>query len=71
MTNLDALKALRSTVCACGNSKSTMRTFCGPCYSKLPSTAQRALYKKIFEGYLEAYEAALKLLGMSENLSKV
>jgi hypothetical protein len=67
MTNLNALNALRSTTCACGKSKPELRSFCWGCYHKLPPPARRSLYKRIFAGYLEAYEVALKLLGLHQH----
>jgi hypothetical protein len=61
--NLQAVASLRSDTCPmCGAGKTPMRTFCGGCFGRLPSALARALYRKVFEGYLEALQAALEHL---------
>lgn len=61
--NLQAVDSLRSDTCPmCGAGKTSMRTFCGGCFGRLPSPLASALYRKVFEGYLEAVQAALRHL---------
>lgn len=61
--NKAAVESLRSPTCpACGAGKTPMRTLCGGCYARLPSALATALYRRVFEGYLEAVQAALKYL---------
>lgn len=49
--------------CRCGLSKDKGVTFCRHCYFSLPATYQRALHRKLGEGYTEAYAAAVRYLG--------
>lgn len=61
------LASLRSTLCpCCGGGKSERRTLCGTCYYVLPKRERTALYNLLGDGYAEAVEAALKLLGVSD-----
>ena len=58
-----ALDNLESTVCpSCGNLKPKRKSFCGPCYWKLPKPTRIALYKPMSEGYAEIYDEALDWL---------
>ena len=56
------LKELRSNECFCGKSKKRGYSFCTGDYLALPGDIQRALYKRIGEGYEQAYEEAVKWL---------
>jgi hypothetical protein len=61
--NLQAVASLRSDTCPmCGQGKTPMRSFCGACFGRLPSPLAQALYRRVFEGYLEALQAALEYL---------
>jgi len=53
---------LMSDECACGNPKQPSRSFCYRCYMALPGDMRRDLWKRLGEGYEEAYEAAVKYL---------
>jgi hypothetical protein len=53
---------LKGATCRCGRVKKEMQTFCGQCYRKLPEVAQRNLYKRIGQGYEQAYAAAVEIL---------
>lgn len=55
---------LRGAVCACGDAKLAGRSFCRGHYFKLPQAMRTALYRRT--GYVDAYRAALKYLGLSE-----
>ena len=56
------LKELRSEECFCGRSKMPGHSFCYKCYRSLPRDMQRDLYQPLWDGYMEAYEAAVKYL---------
>lgn len=58
----DLVRELLGTLCACGSPKTSKRTFCLTCYRALPHGEQVALYKRVGNGYEEAYEAAVKTL---------
>lgn len=61
--NRQALDSLQSGTCpACGSGKRPERTLCGACYGRLPSPLASALYKRLYDGYLEAVHAALRYL---------
>lgn len=69
--NRQAVESLRSGTCpACGAGKTPMRTFCGGCYGRLPSPLATALYRGVFEGYLEAVLAALDYLSSAPATAK-
>ena len=44
--------------CPCGGRKQGGRSFCFKCYSRLPRDMRRALFRKIGNGYGQAYQAA-------------
>jgi hypothetical protein len=48
--------------CRCGRVKRSGQTFCGGCYHALPLPARTALYRRVGEGYEEAYAAAVRIL---------
>jgi len=49
---------LKSDGCMCGRPKQSGRSFCYGCYKKLPPEVQKALYRKIGNGYEQAYDDA-------------
>lgn len=58
------LKELRSTECQCGQEKTEGRSFCYGCWKKLPEELRKPLYKRIGDGYEQAYERACQCLDM-------
>lgn len=58
MTVRELLQELGGLVCRCGRRKGARKTFCPTCFARLPRDLQRPLYRRIGEGYEEAYEAA-------------
>lgn len=56
------MKALKSDECLCERYKHPGYAFCWRCYKSLPVEMQRALYKKIGNGFEAAYEEAVKFL---------
>lgn len=56
------LEELAGKLCRCGGVKASKQTFCRFCYFKLPKAFRSALYKRVGEGYEEAYDAAVKVL---------
>lgn len=59
----ELIDELLGTVCRCGNPKGARKTFCGACYYRLPPPVRNALYRRIGEGYEDAYAQATALLG--------
>lgn len=58
-----ALDSLRSKVCpACAGPKGAAKTFCFPCYHRLPAAMRSALYARLRAGYEEAVVDALRYL---------
>lgn len=58
-----AIADLSSTTCpACKKTKKARQTFCRSCYYKLPISKRQDLYKRVGEGYEEAYEALRAML---------
>lgn len=49
---------LVGTRCQCGDCKTSGHTFCRRCYHRLPRALQLRLYRRMGEGYEEAYAAA-------------
>jgi hypothetical protein len=62
-TPAEMLAELRGTTCRCGREKDRMKSFCLPCFMRLPRYLRTALYKRIGTGYETAYESAVKILG--------
>jgi hypothetical protein len=63
MTKRNAIVSLASQTCpACAGPKKERMSLCGACYHQLPAHYQRALYKRIGEGYGQALWDALVLL---------
>jgi len=60
---LDLIRELFGVICpCCGRAKNPGHSFCGACYRILPQEMQRALYRKVGNGYEEAYAAAVRYL---------
>lgn len=55
------MKELGGVTCRCGREKRRGQTFCHWCYYRLPTHIRKALYRRIGEGYEEAYRDALEL----------
>lgn len=53
---------LRSDECQCGPNKKPGRSFCYGCYKALPKDIQKGLYRRIYDGYEQAYDEAVKFL---------
>jgi hypothetical protein len=58
----DLLSELIGTVCRCKAAKESRRTFCKRCYFRLRKDLQRRLYRRMGDGYEEAYRDATKFL---------
>lgn len=56
------VEELMSEECLCGRPKRRHYSFCYRCYSALPGDMQKALYRRIGDGYEEAFEEAVKYL---------
>jgi hypothetical protein len=55
-------KELSGKECQCGRVKRSMMSLCYGCYKKLPGHMQRDLYRKLGNGYEEAYDDAVEFL---------
>jgi len=64
----DCYAILVSTRCCCHKSKNVRQSFCVNCYACLPMDMQRALYKRIGQGFQEAYAAARAWLFRADGL---
>lgn len=64
------IQELYGTICRCGKLKAAKQTFCGPCYFALPLPMRKALYRRVGEGYEQAYAAASEFLETSGTVSK-
>lgn len=61
-------RELQGVKCFCSAKKRAMQTFCRKDYFALPPAIRTALYKGVFDGYVEAYAEARKFLeGRSKN----
>lgn len=56
------IEVLKSEECQCERWKRQKMAFCWHCYKQLPQDMQRALYRRIGDGFEEAYEDAVKWL---------
>lgn len=56
---LDILLSIR---CQCGSRKNTGKSFCWPCFASLSKPMRQNLYKRIGEGYEQAFDEALARL---------
>lgn len=63
---LDLVRELRGALCHCGKPKTPGHSFCLRCYKSLPRKTQTDLYKRVGEGYEEAYDAAARVLDGKE-----
>lgn len=60
LTVKDLAASLRSTTCpSCTGSKGERKSVCGCCWHELPAGIQRRLYKRIGEGYEQAFADAM------------
>lgn len=62
MTDLEMLRELSGTKCACIGNKKAGQSFCYACYKALPQPVRHALYRQFDSGYQEAYLDARKHL---------
>lgn len=62
MTTETLVHELARPACRCGRVKRPRQTFCSRCFQRLPPALKRALYRRIGEGYEEAYAAAVAAL---------
>jgi hypothetical protein len=60
------LEELMATKCRCRAAKLRNQTFCRLCYLRLPRALQRDLYKRLGDGYEEAYHAAVDHLASKD-----
>lgn len=56
------IRELRGNKCLCGRDKPSGKTFCYLCYHELPDTLKRAIYKRVGQGYEEAYVSCVAVL---------
>lgn len=56
---LELVQELRGDVCCCGESKMEGESFCHACYYSLPRAKRAALYRRIGQGYEQAYTDAV------------
>ena len=59
---VESLAELQGTKCRCGEMKMAKDTFCCVCYHKLPKRLQRGLYRRLANGYMLYYKAAVRFL---------
>ena len=62
MTRRECLLALVSKQCHCGSPKASGKSHCRTCYFRLPPQLQKSLYRRLGEGYEEAYNESLEVL---------
>lgn len=62
MNTNQAVAELTTTRCRCGKGKASGKSFCYFCFAKLDQASKKALYKRVGDGYEEAYTAAVKKL---------
>jgi hypothetical protein len=60
----ELIAELRGSTCPCGEAKEPWHTFCRRCYYKLSPAQRKALYKKIGDGYEDAYADAMLTLAI-------
>lgn len=53
---------LFSAECECGRAKQPRQSFCRTCFYHLPKLLRARLYKRVGEGYEEAYAEARAIL---------
>ena len=58
----ELIRELMGTKCRCGEPKGRGMTLCRACYLSLSQEMRNELYKRIGEGYEDAYERACRVL---------
>lgn len=66
----ELIRELAGPLCFCKRVKTPSQTFCKWHYFALPSEMKKALYKRVGEGYEEAYAAAKEFFELQANLKK-
>lgn len=66
MNRRECLLALISKQCQCGAPKASGRSHCRTCYFRLPPFMRKNLYKRLGEGYEQAYTESLAVLEASQ-----
>lgn len=61
-TNKALIEELQGNRCRCGQAKKRGQTFCQACYFKLPPKLRGRLYRRVGQGYAEAYQEATAYL---------
>ena len=65
--NKGLIDSLRSTVCpACGGPKHAKMSLCGRQYRQLPPAMRNALYRRIGNGYREAFIEAMSFFDIDQ-----
>lgn len=62
----ELIAELQGTVCRCGGTKQAGNTFCRGCFYSLPKPLRGALYRRVGQGYEQAYQAAAAALSQRE-----
>ena len=62
MPTREILDNFEGTTCVCGRPKESRKSHCRSCFFKLPTEKQKALYKRFYAGYEEAFEDSVKYL---------
>ena len=62
MSARELVAELAGVDCRCGAVKERGQTFCKRCYFRLPKHLQTRLYRRVGDGYEEAYSAATEFL---------
>jgi hypothetical protein len=62
LTDMEIVQALKSTDCQCGREKKSRMSHCSRCYFRLAPEMRQQLYKKLGQGYEEAYRESLEIL---------
>lgn len=65
MTTKEILESFEGKTCVCGKYKQSRMSHCRSCYFKLPPEMRKALYKRFYEGYQEAFNRSLEFLGFA------
>jgi hypothetical protein len=65
MTPSECVEQLASTTCQCGKKKQRRMSHCSKCYFRLPPPMRQSLYRRVGDGYAEAYAASIEYLNDS------
>lgn len=66
-TRAQLVQSLRGAECpACGKLKRGGHTLCRHCYQALPAKLRQRLYQRLGDGYEQAFDAALRHLGVQD-----